>query len=127
MEKLNLMAAWIGVFLGLLSGIPMGLAFHKENWLGGYDSWERRLLRLAHVSFFGIAFLNFAFVGTVSYLKADPQSLLWASRLFILAMITMPTVCAAAAFKKQLRHLFAVPVLSIIGATTIFLYQEFLR
>jgi hypothetical protein len=118
----NLYAAWIGVLLGLLSGIPLGLRFHDENWLGGYSSWKRRLLRLGHVSFFGISFLNFAFVATVPYMHVPEASLLWPSRLFIAALITMPTVCLLAAFNKPMRHLFVVPVLSVIGATGLFLF-----
>lgn len=117
MEKINLIAAWTGIFLGFCSGVPLGLFFQNEKWLGGYDSWERRLLRLGHISFFGIAFLNLAFVGSVAYLKPAEVSIIWPSRLFILALIAMPTVCFLAAFKKTCRHLFFVPVLSLLGAT----------
>ena len=122
MEKYNLFAAWIGVLCGLLSGMIMGLAFHNDSWLGGYGSWARRLLRLGHISFFGIAFLNFAFVGTVAYLHVNQNAITVPSVLFIVAQITMPTVCVLAAFKKQLRHLFAVPVVSVIAASAAFLF-----
>jgi hypothetical protein len=63
-EALHILAGWIGVSLGVLTGAVFGLAFHKENWLGGYNSWTRRMLRLGHISFFGIAFLNFMFAIT---------------------------------------------------------------
>ena len=122
MEKYNLFAAWMGVLFGLLSGLVMGLWFHKDTWLGGYDSWPRRLLRLGHISFFGIAFLNFAFVGTVAYLHVNQDAIFVPSILFIVAQIAMPTVCLLAALKKQLRHLFAVPVVSVIAATALFLF-----
>ncbi len=62
MIHLNLWVAWGGILLGLLSGIAQGLHFHKSDWLGGYGSWSRRMMRLGHVSFFGIALLNLAFV-----------------------------------------------------------------
>lgn len=129
MEKYNLFAAWIGILLGLLSGLLMGLCFHHETWLGGYSSWPRRLLRLGHISFFGIAFLNFAFVGTVAYLHIQQNAIALPAILFIVAQITMPTVCILAAFKKQLRHGFAVPVLSVITACASFLFaiKEVLR
>jgi hypothetical protein len=122
MEKYSLYAAWIGILFGLLSGLGMGLLFHKETWLGGYGSWPRRLLRLGHVSFFGIAFLNFAFVGTIAYLHVNQDAIAIPSILFIVAQITMPTVCILAAFKKQCRHLFAVPVVSVIAASAAFLF-----
>ena len=122
MEKYNLLCAWIGVLLGLLSGALVGLAFHKEDFLGGYNSWTRRLLRLGHISFFGISFLNFAFVETVGYLRLQQSDLYWRSILFIVAQITMPTVCILAAFKKPLRQLFFIPVVSTIAAAGIFTY-----
>jgi len=122
MEKYNLFAAWMGVLFGLLSGLVMGLWFHKDTWLGGYDSWPRRLLRLGHISFFGIAFLNIDFVGTVAYLHVNQDAIFVPSILFIVAQIAMPTVCLLAALKKQLRHLFAVPVVSVIAATALFLF-----
>ena len=58
MIELNLWAAWIGIALGLASGTIQGLFFAREDWLGGYGSWPRRMLRLGHISFFGIAFLK---------------------------------------------------------------------
>ena len=121
MEKYNLIAAWIGVLLGLASGVIMGLCFQKEHWLGGYNSWERRLIRLGHISFFGIAFLNFAFVGTVAYLHITAADLAIPSKLFILTQIAMPLVCFLAAYRKWFRHLFFIPVLSALGAAGTFI------
>jgi hypothetical protein len=61
-ERLNLQVAWIAILLGLLSGTAIGLKFAGEDWLGGYASWRRRLLRLGHVALIGTGLLNFAFV-----------------------------------------------------------------
>ena len=44
----------------------------------------------------------------------------WPSRLFILALITMPSLCYASAFWKPARHLFFIPVLSVIAGAAIF-------
>ena len=123
----NILAAWFGILFGLLSGVAMGLFFHKKDWLGGYASWPRRLIRLGHISFFGIALLNFAFVATVAYLRLPTAPLALASTLFVLAQITMPLVCFAAAFRPKLRHLFFIPVLNVIGATGLFIAQGLLR
>ena len=57
----NLLAAWIGFSLGCLAGAIPGLFFHRDDWLGGYASWQRRMIRLAHIAFFGIGFLNLGF------------------------------------------------------------------
>ena len=47
---INLYTAWIAFLLGVLTGAVPGLFFHRENWLGGYNAWRRRLARLAHIS-----------------------------------------------------------------------------
>jgi len=118
MPVANQLAAWIGILLGSLAGAALGLFFHRDNWLGGYASWPRRMLRLGHISFFGIGLINLAFAVSVPALALD-QVPVWPSRLFILALITMPSLCYASAFWKPARHLFFVPVLCVIvGAGT---------
>ena len=55
------MSGWSGFLGGVLSGAVMGLLFHREDWLGGYGSRERRMVRLGHISFFGIGLINLFF------------------------------------------------------------------
>ena len=119
---MNLYAAWIGLLLGVLSGIISGLFFHDESWLGGYATWPRRLIRLGHISLFGLGFINLAFFLTAQALEI--RSGLTASALLLLiGAATMPTVCYLAAFRKPFRHLFFVPVLSVGFGITIFLWR----
>lgn len=120
MADINLWAAWIGILLGLASGTVQGLFFDREDWLGGYASWPRRLMRLGHISFFGIAFLNLAYVNTV-HLLGPASHVPLASTLLIAGAILMPLVCYLAAWKKPLRHLFPLPVLSLLGAAFAFI------
>jgi hypothetical protein len=54
----SLYLGWIGMVLGILSGAFIGLFFHQEHWLGGYNSFPRRLVRLGHISFFGLGILS---------------------------------------------------------------------
>ena len=124
MVALNLWAAWIGILAGMVSGATFGLFFHEESWLGGYNSWPRRLLRLGHISFFGLAFLNFAFALTLK-LGGEVRGDRAASWLLIAGAVLMPTVCALAAWKKPLRHLFFLPVLSLMGAVVALLHGGF--
>ena len=121
MEKINLYVAWIEILLGFFSGTVLGLFFYRDNWIDGYGSWRRRMCRLGHVSFFGIAFVNVAFVLTVKYLEIE-QGLVLSSRLFIIAAFTMPLVCFVSAFKKGFRHLFFIPVTCLIAGTLILFY-----
>ena len=120
MVIVNLYAAWIGIILGFLAGAIQGLFFHKEDWAGGYGSWSRRLMRLGHISFFGIAFINFAYAVSMCLFEIQNQSVL-PSRLFIIGAITMPLICYLSAYKKSFRHLFFIPVLSLMAGAVIFL------
>jgi len=121
MAIVNFLAACIGIFLGTLFGAVLGLFFQREEWLGGYASWPRRMLRLAHISFFGLALLNLAFWLGVNALGLG--RIFWPSRLLILAAVTMPLVCCLAAWRKPLRHLFPIPALSAITGSGIFLWR----
>lgn len=122
MPDANLHAAWVGILLGCVAGAAQGLFFRRDDWLGGYGSWQRRMMRLGHISFFGLAFVNLAFALTVRTLDID-GSVIWASRLFILGAITMPLLCYVSSFKDAARHLFFIPVLSVIIGTVIVLKE----
>jgi len=80
------------------------------------------MLRLAHVSFFGIAFINMSFALSASALGIN-AALGAPSVLFIIGAISMPLVCYLSAVKDTFRHLFFIPVLSIILGTVIFLWR----
>ena len=115
---INITAAWVGFLLGGLSGATPGLFFHKPDWLGGYTSWPRRLIRLAHISFFGIGFLNLGMGLTNKVLGVESPV---ASILMIVGAIAMPTVCYASAFRPVFRHLFFIPAGSVIVSIILFI------
>lgn len=119
---MNLSACWLGIVLGIVSGMLLGLGFLNDGFLGGYDSPRRRLLRLGHISFFGLAFLNLVFWLSVRLGGLDAAALAPASAAFLVGAATMPSVCIATAFWRPARHAFAVPVLSLLyGSSAVFL------
>lgn len=119
----NLEAAWIGILLGVLSGAAIGLAFHRNRWLGGYDSWPRRLLRLGHISFFGLALLNLAFALTQDGTRLAHACSDISGALLLVGAVTMPTVCFLAAWRQRLRHLFFIPVSAIAIAVGLVVFR----
>ena len=118
---LNIYAAWFAILIGVLTGITTGIFFHDEQFMGGYGSWTRRLMRLGHVSFFGLGFINLLFALTARTLGIE-SGFQTASVLFVIGLITMPMVCYLSAFRKPFRHLFFIPVLSTLTAVTLFLW-----
>jgi ABC-type uncharacterized transport system permease subunit len=117
--SLHLLAAWIGFLCGVLSGAMVGLFFHREDWLGGYGSYPRRLVRLGHISFFGLGFLNALFALTVSTVQMPELTNHLASIGLLVGAITMPLCCFVAAWRKSLRTLFAIPVASLLGSVAL--------
>ena len=119
METLNLHAGWIAILLGCLSGMIIGLFFHSDEWMGGYGSWRRRMVRLGHIAFFGLGFINLFYALTIRTFELPADSA--TSILFVVGLIFMPTVCFASAWHKMFRHLFAIPVISLVLAIILFL------
>lgn len=106
----NLLIGWIGMAAGVLSGAAIGLFIHREEWLGGYGSFRRRMLRLGHIAFFGIGFLNIQFGLTLAGVELGMWYLAGAWALAATNLL-MPLTCFLSAWKKGFRHLFFLPVL----------------
>ena len=110
----NLLAGWIGFLAGAVTGALMGLFFHRENWLGGYGSFPRRMIRLGHIACFGLGLINILFALTAATLPAAP-SVAFASSLLVVGMVTMPLNCFLTAWRKPFRHLFFIPAGATLG------------
>jgi hypothetical protein len=121
MAEINLIGGWLAILIGLVGGAAIGLFFHRDQWLGGYSSWSRRMLRLAHISLVGTGLLNILFALS-AYRVRDPFSQQVASWLFLCGAISMPTVCALSAWRHGGRHFFFIPVLCLVCATVALLW-----
>jgi hypothetical protein len=115
MSQINLCLGWVWITAGFASGAIIGVFFYDRDWLGGYDSWRRRMVRLGHISFLGTGLLNLAFVFTLT-LRAVQSPLPLASWLFVVGALTMPLICFLSAWRDGFRYLFPIPVASLIGA-----------
>ncbi len=124
-SQLNLFIAWLWIILGVISGAWLGSFFHRENWLGGYASLQRRLYRLGHIAFFGTALLNLMFHLTVRELAAPGTTLVWASWSFVIGAVGMPACCLIMAHRPALRLLFAVPVICLAVGSLLTLLEVF--
>ena len=113
---LNLAFGWLWISLGFLSGLLLGLGFHKAEFLGGYDSLRRRMVRLGHIACVMLGVLNILYFLTAEHaVLSDTEA--WAvSRTFLLGGISMPLVCWLTAWKTPFRHLFFIPVASLMYA-----------
>jgi len=119
---INLPAAWLGFLLGCVAGAIPGLFFHHSDWVGGYASWPRRMIRLAHIAFFGIGFINLGFALTARSMNLD-SGLQIPSILLIVATVAMPAVCYLSAWKMVFRNLFFIPALSMTAGIALFAWR----
>ena len=122
MGDVNLLFGWLWITVGLASGAVIGLRFYDPDWLGGYASWRRRMVRLGHISFLGTGLLNLAAAFTVA---TRPATMLpaWASCLFVVGAVTMPTICFLSAWRDAFRRLFVIPVASLLLAALAVAWQ----
>ena len=114
MTTYNLLAGWIGFIGGAASGAIIGLFFHRDGWMGGYSAFPRRLVRLGHISFFGLGFVNLFFALSADRLGLPQPYLGIGSIALIVGAVTMPLCCFLAAWRKPFRHLFPIPVLAVL-------------
>jgi hypothetical protein len=112
--QLNLLLGWLWILLGFISGMVIGLFFHREGWLGGYSSFKRRLYRLAHISFFGLGVVNLFFWLTIKFIASSGPLFAVASWTFVIGAITMPACCVVMANLPRARMIFALPVISLL-------------
>src|SRR6267142_5021012 len=113
--QINLVLAWLWILLGFLSGMMLGMFFHRENWLGGYASLKRRMYRLGHISLSALGAVNLLFWLTVRNLPIGGPRLAVASWAFIAGAILMPLCCVVMAHFPKAHMIFTLPVVSLIA------------
>jgi hypothetical protein len=116
----NILAGWAGMILGALLGMAFGLRAESRDWAGGYGSFQRQALRLAHIAAFALGIINVLYGSSTRGLDLLPP---WAAGSGSLAMIAggllMPAVCLAAAWRRSLKLLFPLPASCVLVALSI--------
>ncbi len=128
---INIAFGWSWMCFGFIMGMVMGTRVEQfgmntldrgPDWLGGYESVPRRLLRLAHVAFIMLPLLNIVFG---QHIDAALVSLEWkrvASGSMIFGAIGIPLLCLAAVFYRPAKVLLGVPATAVLVANLIIAY-----
>ena len=111
---INWYGGWCLILAAFLTGALIGLFFHQHDFLGGYGSFPRRMIRLGHIACFGLGLINILFALTAVTLPFSPL-LAAASALLIVGQITMPLNCFLTAWRNPWRHLFFIPAGSTLA------------
>ena len=117
-HALNFIAGWWLILAAFVSGAVIGLGFHREDFLGGYASFPRRLLRLGHIALAALGMLNVVYGLSPGPTQATKLASL-AGPLLLAGAVAMPLVCFLSAWRKSFRHLFAIPVVLLIAAVVL--------
>ena len=117
----NRQIAWASLALGAGTGLVMGMwSFDGPAavpaWLGEYDDTGRRLARLGHIAFFGLAFVNLALAGALPRLALGAGALRVAARLMNFGNAFLPVTLFAAAAHRPLKYLLPLPAVAIFVA-----------
>ena len=121
--KANIKFGWLWILFGIISGMILGLfAFNGPIQLSpalmDYSSLPRRFLRLAHISFFGLGFLNWIYGMSLNNLKLKADKL--TSELLIFGSVTMALFLIISAFYEPFKYFLAIPALSLLIAVALF-------
>ncbi len=107
---MNEVFGWLAVLAGVALGLLMGVRFQCEDWLGGYDAFARRMVRLAHVALAAIGMLNIQFAQSLPRLHLSAELLRVASIALMAAAVLMPACCLWIARQRRHFEIFAAPV-----------------
>jgi len=110
---------WLWIGLGFGSGALLGLGFAREDFLGGYSAWPRRLVRLGHISLVALGALNILFAFSAARIALPAPWPGIASWSMVAGSILMPVCCGIAAKWRGAVPLFAAPVLLLSFAATV--------
>lgn len=110
---LNLQFGWTWIVAGFVAGALLGMGFERDEFLGGYGSFRRRLYRLGHIAFFGTGMLNLLFYFTVLALGMEGIRTEIAGWAFFAGALAMPAACILCASRPKLKPVFAVPVVAL--------------
>lgn len=118
---LSFRLGWGLVLAAFVSGAGIGLFFHREEWLGGYASLRRRMLRLGHIALAALGLMNVVFALTPGGAIA-PEFAKAAALGLGAGAVLMPAVCFLTAWEPAYRRLFFLPVAAlIVGVVAILL------
>jgi hypothetical protein len=111
----NWFFGWSLILAAFAIGIPLGLHFHRDEFLGGYTSFRRRLVRLGHIALAALGMINVLFA-----MSPWPAAGTWMARGasvgFMVGGAAMPVVCFLTAWRDGFRRLFFIPVTALIAA-----------
>lgn len=120
----NLAVAWTSLAIGAITGMILGLwsfggPVPVPAWIGEYDDLPRRFLRLGHIAFFGLGFINIMLSRHFSGANAVRSGSQLALGLMNFGNIVLPPTLVASAFFEPFKYVMSLPASAITIALCI--------
>jgi hypothetical protein len=115
---LNWYVGWALILCAFVTGGTLGLFFDRDEFLGGYASFRRRLIRLGHIALAALGMLNVLYGLSPWPAESLPEAST-ASLCFVTGGVTMPAVCFLTGWRRGFRHLFFIPVTALLLAVVL--------
>ncbi len=112
---MNWYFGWGLILTAFVTGAVLGVFFYRDDFLGGYGSFRRRILRLGHIALAALGMINVLY-GLAPAASEPTMRTRIAALGFIVGGVAMPAVCFLAAWRGGFRHWFFVPVTALIVA-----------
>ena len=112
---MNWYCGWSMILCAFVSGAVLGMFFYREDFLGGYGSFQRRILRLGHIALAALGMMNVLYSLTPPANDVSTRATL-ASLGFVVGGVSMPAVCFLSAWRAGFRVWFFIPVIALIVA-----------
>ncbi|MHC4940637.1 MAG: hypothetical protein ACYTHK_16980 [Planctomycetota bacterium] len=116
---LNRKVAWTGMAIGAGLGMLLGLwsfdgPFPVPGFLGEYDETARRLMRLGHIAFFGLGFINLLLAHELGALPERTRRL--AGAAMNVGNLGLPLTLVVASIVAPVKYLMAIPASAVLLA-----------
>ena len=118
---MNWYFGWGMILTAFVTGAVLGLFFYRADFLGGYASFRRRILRLGHIALAALGMVNILYSLSPMASERSLQTGV-ASLGFIIGGITMPSVCFLSSWRAGFRGLFFIPVICLVVAAVLTLW-----
>lgn len=121
---MSIAIGWCLISVGFLTGGVFGLLAQSENWLGGYGSRTRRLVRLGHIALIALGALNVVWPLTTTALEASSITPV-ITNCFVVGGLTMGPVCFLTAMCWSCRVAFVIPSTALIVGALLACWESF--
>lgn len=125
----NRLVGWCSAAIGAGTGLVMGLwsfdgPVAVPEGLGEYGDTARRLARLGHIAFFGLAMLNLLLAHELERGRVSAGLSRWASACMNFGNVFLPLTLFMAAAWHPLKYLMPIPALAVGIAMGLVAYAQ---